>query len=712
MRRFRLRCVRPGAFLKLWLAGLSSSVLACGWFVDDRPPLKGPDAAQRSHAGRGGSDAAAPPPSSQNSPIARAEPLRPDASASPVVEPPPRAPASGCFLSARGAIRADQIGRGLPGWVLAGSEAGDRFGSSVAAAGDVNGDGIGDFVVGAPGASRGSGAAFVWLGDASHSYASTRALGVGGTRGFVVPGVESGDHVGASVAAAGDVNGDGLDDWIVGAPGVRVEGLPAVGAAYVVFGRVDSAPISLVEVARGRGGFAIFGSTVGQRLGHSVAGAGDVDGDGFDDVSVGAPGSHTDSLSAAFLVFGARDPESVFTGTLQAGAARGFSLFEASSRGRRDGAVAGVGDADGDGLDDVALTLSGMPSAAVSTPVAHLFSRTDGALLPSELNESMGLRGALLAASGSSGVAVAGAGDVNGNGLDDVVICSSRAGMGHVTVCRERAWALSDAMPSSRERDAGAPRKGSAALAFESADCSVAAGGDVDGDGRGDWVAGGGDVETEGGKAAGRVWVVPGALPGSVSVSGGQAGDRLGHSVALLGDVDADGLDDLLFGAPGRNGATGAAFLLFGCSELLESERAPPQLGGPGDDTFFYDGPPLGRVSGGNGVDTLEFRGRGLTLDLRSSVGVRDTERIDLRGGHNTLLLDDVAVRRLPQHRPGLTPPLAKTLVVLGESGDVLVFDAASYEEVPGGQAGRRVLRRAGAYYGLEVGSRIEIRSP
>ena len=113
-----------------------------------------------------------------------------------------------------------------------------------------------------------------------------------GTGGFVIHGQDGGDESGRSVASAGDVNGDGFDDLIIGARGGDAAGnaKSLAGDSYVVFGKASGwgAPIDLGDVAAGTGGFVINGQDASDRSGISVASAGDVDGDGFDDLVIGA----------------------------------------------------------------------------------------------------------------------------------------------------------------------------------------------------------------------------------------------------------------------------------------------------------------------------------------------------------------------------------------------------------------------------------------
>jgi hypothetical protein len=187
------------------------------------------------------------------------------------------------------AVSLVEVGQGTGGFALDGENADDYFGGSVSGAGDVNGDGLADFVAGAAHADpsgRDSGRAYVVFGTEGPVNVTLAdvAQGIGG---FVMDG-EAVDHkAGGSVSGAGDVNGDGLADLIVGAPYVDwLSNDP--GRAYVVFGKADTGPVSLADVAQGIGGFVMVGEAIADLAGSSVSGAGDVNGDGIPDLIVGA----------------------------------------------------------------------------------------------------------------------------------------------------------------------------------------------------------------------------------------------------------------------------------------------------------------------------------------------------------------------------------------------------------------------------------------
>jgi hypothetical protein len=278
--------------------------------------------------------------------------------------------------------------------VLDGAAANDAFGYAVAAAGDVNGDGYCDIVVGAYLSDAGgvdSGAAYLFLGGPGASFDSTPDA--------VLSGLAANDRFGASVSGAGDTNGDGFADLVVGA---YFSDSPAsnAGSAYIFYGAaaIDTAPDATVT-----------GSGTNANFGIAVTGAGDVDGDAFSDVLVGAWQDATGGpdAGAAFLFRGGAAftaaPAGTYVGSL-AGAHFGES-------------VASAGDLNADGYDDVIIGAPEDTSGGCSAGAAFVFFGGPGPIIDTSVDGAvMGTTEDFL------GISVAGVGDVNGNGYDEVAV--------------------------------------------------------------------------------------------------------------------------------------------------------------------------------------------------------------------------------------------------------------------------------------------------
>lgn len=268
---------------------------------------------------------------------------------------------------------------GLTLWTLTGDTSGDLFGWSAADAGDVDGDGSSDSVLGSLNDD-----------DVGKNNCGSAAVfsGATGQLLFKVLGGAAADNLGDAVGGAGDVNNDGFADVIAGAPNADPGGLANAGRATVVSG------------ATGAVLFHVDGDTASDALGGSVAGAGDVDLDGFDDVIVGAGGDDVGATNSGSA--------KVISGATQAI----VHAFAGDSAGDNlGGAVAGAGDVDGDGTPDLVAGAVGDDDNGASCGAVRVYSGKSGAVLATFYGDS---------ASDQLGVSVAGGGDLNGDGFDDV----------------------------------------------------------------------------------------------------------------------------------------------------------------------------------------------------------------------------------------------------------------------------------------------------
>jgi len=436
------------------------------------------------------------------------------------------------------------------------------------------------------------------------TYPTTIDLGTAGTS-VIFSGGAGNDKAGWSVSEAGDVNGDGLDDFIFSAL-YGNNGVNDTGAAYVIFGKAGGlSNLDLTDPIAAADGFAISGAATIDRAGFSVSGGGDYNGDGFDDLVIGAPyatplAGTVDERPAAGKVYVVFGKASGFATVDLAGADAGDDFIVISgdnSIDRLGTSVSFAGDVDGDGLDDLVVGAPrGDSSGYNDGQVYVLFGQAAGAESDLDLNAALDAsRGFLIAVSSTSvydqfGQAVSGAGDINGDGLDDFIVGAPQASFGgestgtaYVIFGTDQGFdgitaAIFDSTAPEYDPTVGFAIHGDAGndrLGF-----SVSDAGDVNGDGFGDVAIGvyGGD---DGGNYSGEAYVIFGKASGfgeidlSTALSatdgfhiiGDADNDNLGASISSAGDVNGDGFDDVIIGATNNDAGgsnAGAAYVIFG----------------------------------------------------------------------------------------------------------------------------------------------------
>jgi len=591
---------------------------------------------------------------------------------------------------------------GANGFKLSGVTAGDEAGISVGGAGDVNGDGFADIIIGASVASPnglGSGASYVVFGKSGGFPANINLSSLNGSDGFKLSGISAHDLSGSSVASAGDVNGDGFGDVIIAAPGAVLNGITS-GQSYVVFGATGGFPANVnLSGLNGTNGFKLNGvsTTVTGANGTVVSSAGDVNGDGSYDVIVGNPSATVNGVSQAgqsCVVFG---KSSGFAANLDLPSLDGSNGFKLSGSSFAEGSgssVASAGDVNGDGFGDIIIGELGASYV--------VFGKSVG--FPANINLSSlnGSDGFKLSATADqfAGAFVGSAGDVNGDGFDDICIGTALTGQDVYVV-----FGKGTGFPANIDLSGLNGNDGFKISGAGEAPLVLTGAGDVNGDGYNDLLLGSpgtGQCYVIYGKAGGFPANIDLSSPSAIDgfkLSGIGAGDLTGTSVSSAGDVNGDGFDDLIIGAPGPlypiQGA-GQGYVVFGFdsgkvdfpgtsgNDILTGNNSDNVLigglgndtldgaggadvlkGGAGDDILVFD-PADRRVDGGSGQDTLQFRGSGQSLDLTTAAHGKYTsiEVVDLGTGNNTLTLNALDLTDLSN--------TTHTLRVDGISGDTV----------------------------------------
>ena len=538
---------------------------------------------------------------------------------------------------------------GTNGLVIHGENSVDASGTSVSHAGDVNGDGIDDLIIGAYSATVNgniySGKSYVVFGG----QAWTDQLNLGdlnGNNGFVLEGIDQQDYSGHAVSNAGDINGDGLNDVIISSTGAGNE-------AYIVFGSTVGADLSL-SALDGSNGFIVNGAQANEHFGSSLSSAGDVNGDGLDDIIIGASGKTINGATdagSAYLIFGTDTFGSNFD--LHNLDGSNGTIIQGITSGDRVGwSVDSAGDINGDGFDDVVISGHGVNTVG-GAYVVFGTGVWSGSIDLSDLNGSNGffLKG-LDSVDSDSGEAVSSAGDFNGDGYDDLIISARYADPYGVDYAGE-SYLVFGGPSWNAEIDLESLDGNTGFTIFgkdrgdQSGD-SVSSAGDVNGDGFDDLIIGASAANTGAGPSAGETYII----------LGGDFTNSVTHTVI-----------------PGNDTLTGdgsANVMVAGSNNeiLLGNGGADVLYGGAGDDAIHISDSGFFRIDGGTGMDILALDTVG-PLDLTGIADnkIQGIETINLDSGDNSLTLNIRDVLDISDS--------ANTLKIDGDSGDsVTVADA------------------------------------
>ncbi len=484
---------------------------------------------------------------------------------------------------------------GTDGFIINGAQFYDSSGRALSGTGDINGDGMDDIAIGAPG-GYGVGETYVVFGatDLGNSGALNLAT-LSGADGFVANGLNAYDFCGYAVSSAGDINGDGDEDLIIGAPMASPGGQTTAGECYVIFGGTNVGSTGSLNLASldGSNGFRL--SAIAYDLSGRAVSTGDINGDGTDDLIIGAP--TTFMPGKTFVVFG--DSDVGASGNIDLGALNGTDGFVINNIGMFAGTGASVAAADvnNDDTDDIVIGAPGiLPAGSAYVVLGHAGVGATGEIDLTALDGTNGFRLNGVDMDSSCGRSVASAGDLNGDGAEDIIIGAPYANQGGTTDGASYVVFGAAGIGASGSLDLAALNGINGFTingdANDYSGRSVAAAGDLNNDGTDDVIVGAPTASS-----AGRCYVVFGHTDigaagtldlstldgtGGIELNAG-AEDFAGRSAAVAGDINGDGADDIIIGAPGDYTA-GRAFVVFGLTDA--TPNCPGDTDGDNDVDF------------------------------------------------------------------------------------------------------------------------------
>lgn len=477
------------------------------------------------------------------------------------------------------------------GVVINGINPDDYSGRSVSNAGDVNGDGIDDLIIGAANADGnaqlGSGETYLIFGSENlPGHIDLSDLNqIDNVNGSTINGVDRSDFSGRSVSNAGDINGDSIADILIGAYRADPNDIPGAGEAYIVFGATnlpDVINLSTLSMAGNDAGVILNGIGELNRFGQNVSNSGDINNDGIDDIVIGASvadGSANASTGQAYVIFG----NTGISGTIemtslnQPGEATGIIFNGINTADSAGSSISFAGDVNSDGIDDLLIAARlADPNNTYNAGECYLIygdSGLSGIIELSLLNDAGGTDGVVIRGinpEDASASTLSNAGDINNDGIDDILLGAGNADPNGL-MSSGQAYLIYGTtelpnvieLSSLNEPDSTIGMIINGVREFDFFGL-VNNAGDINDDGIDDMVVAAGSGSPNGVINSGEIYLIFGNnelpnrldlstlnMPGStngVIFTGTNQLDYAGNSISNAGDINNDGVDDFLIG--------------------------------------------------------------------------------------------------------------------------------------------------------------------
>ena len=479
------------------------------------------------------------------------------------------------FLLCVGAVAQETVdlAQGQEDVRITGAAQGDRAGTAVTS-GDLNGDGFDDLIIGAPNVSQSAGVVYVIFGQAVPPAQTDLST----TYDMIIYGESSGFRLGASLASA-DFNGDGYDDLVLGAPSASHQGFTTAGKTYVIYGG-PSLPAS-IDLSQGMGDVAlqIWGGGTSHFLGEAV-GHGDFNGDGYDDLAVSARGADFGTrvrCGVTYIMLGGSGPFSNSLIDLSSGDSTDVVIVGKADNLNSGNAIAS-GDIDADGYDDIAITA--VNAVTNGTGSGEAYVRYGSAVLPAVVDLLTDTDLTVIGETGSYLGYGVGSGDIDRDGYDDLVLgafgASGFNGRTYVLFGKDRSLLPAQVDLSVDTADMTIDGE---SVSLSGLTLAVA---NLNGDGFDDILTSGSGASAPAGASAGVVYALLGdqkqALSAAIDLAitnadievfGAASGDQIGVPV-VAGDLNGDGIEDMIIGSIYPDNFTGCVYVVWGEPPYLE----------------------------------------------------------------------------------------------------------------------------------------------